>query len=361
MLRYGMIGTGMMGSEHILSLRNIDNVEITAVVDPSEISLSLAKAMLGDKSERVQYFKTTKELVDSNLCDVVVVVTPNMTHEDVMEELLGRDIHILVEKPLSVSVESCRRILDRAKAHKKILWVGLEYRYMPAINQGLKIINSEDFGSTKMISITEHRYPFLPKVNDWNRFEKNTGGTLVEKCCHFFDLMALISKSEPTKVYATGAQDVNHLDESYNGLVPDILDNAYVLVDFENGVRACLDLCMFAEGSKDEQQISVVSDKSKIEIKIPSNLIFLGDRKTGQKGVKTLEAEPDTRIKYQGFHHGSTFLEHLDLIEAIETGSYAKVDLLSGIRSVAIGAAAELSVKTGKAVGIDKDYNLSIL
>ncbi len=89
----------------------------------------------------------------------------------------------------------------------------------------------------KMVAIREHRFPFLVKVGDWNRFNRNTGGTLVEKCCHFFDLMRLVAGAEPVSVLASGAQDVNHLDERYNGEVPDILDNAYVIVDFANGVR----------------------------------------------------------------------------------------------------------------------------
>ena len=49
-----------------------------------------------------------------------------------------------------------------------------------------------------------HRFPFLEKVGDWNRFSKNSGGTLVEKCCHFFDLMRLLTQSEPVQVYASG-------------------------------------------------------------------------------------------------------------------------------------------------------------
>ena len=46
-------------------------------------------------------------------------------------------------------------------------------------------------GDIKMLAIREHRFPFLEKVGDWNRFNRYTGGTLVEKCCHFFDLMRL--------------------------------------------------------------------------------------------------------------------------------------------------------------------------
>ena len=67
----------------------------------------------------------------------------------------------------------------------------------------------------QMLSIREHRFPFLPKVGDWNRFSANTGGTMVEKCCHFFDLMRLIVGSEAVRVYCSGAMDVNHLDEVY--------------------------------------------------------------------------------------------------------------------------------------------------
>lgn len=56
-------------------------------------------------------------------------------------------------------------------------------------------------------------------MNDWNRFNSNTGGTLVEKCCHFFDLMRLFVGANPVRVMASGAIDVNHKDEVYDGKV----------------------------------------------------------------------------------------------------------------------------------------------
>ena len=93
-------------------------------------------------------------------------------------------------------------------------------------------------GAVTLLSIREHRFPFLVKVGDWNRFNRYTGGTLVEKCCHFFDLMNLIAQSPPERVMASGAQDVNHLDEFYDGERSDILDNAYVIVEFANSMRA---------------------------------------------------------------------------------------------------------------------------
>jgi len=57
------------------------------------------------------------------------------------------------------------------------------------------------------------------QVNNWNRFNCNSGGTLVEKCCHFFDLMRLFAAANPVRVMASGAIDVNHKDEVYDGKV----------------------------------------------------------------------------------------------------------------------------------------------
>jgi predicted dehydrogenase len=87
-------------------------------------------------------------------------------------------------------------------------------------------------GRLVMLTIREHRFPFLVKVGNWNRFSSNTGGTMVEKCCHFFDLMRLIVNAEPVRVYCSGAMDVNHLDERYGGRQPDIIDNSFTIVDF---------------------------------------------------------------------------------------------------------------------------------
>ena len=66
---------------------------------------------------------------------------------------------------------------------------------------------------------------------------RNTGDTLVEKCCHFFDLMMRIAGEGhmPARVFASGGQDVNHRDEVYEGERADIVDAAYAIVEFDNG------------------------------------------------------------------------------------------------------------------------------
>jgi len=202
-----------------------------------------------------------------------------------------------------------------------------------------------------MVAIREHRFPFLGKVGDWNRFNRNTGGTMVEKCCHFFDLMNEVTAARPVRVMASGAQSVNHLDERYEGETPDILDNAYVIVDYENGARGLLDLCMFAEASKNEQEISVVGDEGKLEALVTESVLRVGRRRDGLHAV-TEHAITDDRVKHVGLHHGASYLEHVDFAAAIRAGAPPAVTVLDGLWSVAVGVAAQRSIETGGPVSL---------
>ncbi len=284
---------------------------------------------------------------------MVVIATPNHTHVDVLGDVLATDLPVLVEKPLCTTVADCRKVMAAAEGREALVWVGLEYRYMPPVARLIEEVHRGGVGTVRMVAIREHRFPFLQKVGDWNRFNRNTGGTLVEKCCHFFDLMNHLVGDRPRRVQASGAQDVNHLDERYDGEVPDILDNAFVIVDYAGGARASLDLCMFAEASVNQEEVSVVGDTGKVEAFLPSCEVRIGARATGSSGVRA-ETVHDPAVRYEGFHHGSSYLEHVHLLEVIRSGGRAAVGLESGLLSVAMGVAAQTSIGEGRPVTLDE-------
>ncbi len=203
-------------------------------------------------------------------------------------------------------------------------------------------------GRLRMVAIREHRFPFLKKVGDWNRFSRNTGGTLVEKCCHFFDLMNLLTAQRPTRVYASGAMDVNHLDERYDGEQPDILDNAYVIVDYDDGARSLLDLCMFAENSTHELEIAATGDRGKAEAFLPAHTLVLTRRDRDEPASIRFKVDP--RAREAGAHHGSTFLEHLAFRDAVRSGGKPIVSVEDGALAVGVGAAAERSAREKRPV-----------
>jgi myo-inositol 2-dehydrogenase/D-chiro-inositol 1-dehydrogenase len=348
-VRYGVIGTGMMGIEHIENIRSIPGAEVTAIADTNVDSRATGAAAAG---HHVAVFADHRQLLASGLCDAVVVVTPNHTHIDVVSDVLATDLHALVEKPLGTTVQECLRMieLEAARPSDVVTWVGLEYRYMPPVAELVRLVQDGAVGTPRMLAMREHRFPFLVKVDNWNRFSANTGGTLVEKTCHYFDLMNLILDERPTRVMASGAQDVNHLDETYDGRRPDVLDNAFVIVDYPSGARALLDLCMFAEATHNQEEISVVGDAGKIEALIPEDVIRFGRR--GEHWIGGVDSYPvvDDRVAHEGLHHGSSFLEHVDFLDAVRTGGPAKVTLEDGLWSVAMGAAAHRSIELGRPV-----------
>ncbi|NOX21654.1 MAG: Gfo/Idh/MocA family oxidoreductase [Actinobacteria bacterium] len=349
-LRYGIIGTGMMGVEHIQNLLRVDGVVVTALADPNVTSRNDAHLLVPDAA----VFGDHRQLIESNLCDAVVVASPNMTHGDILTDLLATDLHVLVEKPLCTTVDDCYSVLDLANDREAITWVGLEYRYMPAIARLIAEVDAGAVGRPHMVSIREHRFPFLDKVDDWNRFSRNTGGTLVEKCCHFFDLMCRIMPGKPVRVLASGGQDVNHLDEQYGGETPDILDNAYVIVEFDDGGRAMLDLCMFAEATRNQEELSVVGNKGKVEALVPENVVRIGRRGVNTIGAVEVHAVHDDRIAYEGYHDGSSFIEHLKFRDAVLSGGEPEVTVGDGLLAVVIGVAAHRSIDEGRPVFLEE-------
>ena len=358
-IKYGVIGTGVMGQEHIQNINIIENAEVVAICDTNENSRNQTKSLVKDSTK---FYNDLNELISKNIADAYIIATPNFTHINVLEHILKTDKHLLIEKPLCTTTEDCKKFEILSKNYSKIIWTGMEYRYMPPVKQLIKEVHNNVIGKIKMFSIREHRFPFLHKVDDWNRFAINTGGTLVEKCCHFFDLMRLVTQSEPIKVYASGDQDVNHLSETYDGKTPDIIDNAFVIVDFENGVRGLLDLCMFAENSEYQEEIVAVGDIGKIETFVPSHTsgkdsseVRIGLRKDNE--VKINEVKVDKEILAAGHHHGSTYFEHLAFIKAIQNNTPPEVSLRDGLMSVAIGEAAEKSIKENRVVDL-KEFNL---
>jgi predicted dehydrogenase len=242
-----------------------------------------------------------------------------------------------MEKPACTNlaaVQALRQLIDRYPAP---VWTAMEYRYMPPIARLLDEVRSQAAcGSAVMLSIREHRYPFLTKVGDWNRFARNTGGTLVEKCCHFFDLMRLVMQADPIRLYASGGQNHNHL-------------------------------CMFAEGSRYQEEISVVGPQGKLECKVPGPGRFwpgelLGAAPVAQlivsprqpAGPRLLEIPVDPLLLDAGDHNGSTFYQHQKFLAVLQGQQAVEVSLADGLKAVVIGLAAEHSAQTGERIDLTR-------
>ena len=368
-IRYGIIGCGSMGREHIENIQALPRTEggasVTALADPHGPSRDAAVAIRGDGPG---VWGDLRELLTRGVGDAVVIATPNFTHAAMLRNALAADVHILAEKPIVTRIADGVELVDlerRRKGRPRVVWVAQEYRYMPPVAEAIRMTREGAAGRVQQVTIREHREPFYPKVGDWNRFSANTGGTLVEKCCHYFNLMDLILGEKPLRVFASGGQRVNHLDERYGGRTPDILDSAYVIVEYGSGARAMLELCMYAENSVDSEHLTIVGDEGKIESLLPSLTLRYGRR--ADWGRREVWGQPsgtgrgvsvrrvwDTNIRYPGQHFGASYIEHLRFAEAVREGKPAEITLEEGLRAVATGLAAHRSIDEGRPVALSE-------
>ncbi|MDJ1017487.1 MAG: Gfo/Idh/MocA family oxidoreductase [Paracoccaceae bacterium] len=358
---YGVIGCGMMGQEHLRNIALLPDARVAAIFEPNEIQANAAKSI----APNARLMGSVADVLADESIDCLLIASPNHMHVDQFAEIAAsRPLPLLIEKPLYTDPIDAARLGALAESYTAPIWVAMEYRYMPPIQTFIEQVGDATGGPT-MLTIREHRFPFLPKVGDWNRFNRYTGGTLVEKCCHFFDLMRLILKSEPVRIVASAGQDVNHKDERYAGEAPDIWDGAYVIVEFENGCRAMLELCMYAEGSRYQEEITAVGPDGKIEAMVPGPGRFwpthLGAPPVAQvvvsprqpKGPMSVEIPVDPTILDAGDHNGSTFYQHARFLEIVRQGGRPEVSLTDGARAVEMGLAAQRAAATGEAVRLD--------
>jgi len=361
LVNYGLIGCGMMGQEHLRNIALLPDAQARAIFEPD--------ADMAQKAQELAPGATMVNSIEALLAvddlDCVLIVSPNFRHLEQLELLAqNRPLPVLVEKPLFTNPDDTARMEAFRARYPAPVWVAMEYRFMPPIAAFLTDAKAAT-GGVKMLTIREHRFPFLEKVGDWNRFNRNTGGTFVEKCCHFFDLMRLVIGAEPVRVMASGGQDVNHLEESYDGQTPDIYDNGYVIVDFDNGARAVLELCMFAEGARYQEEISAVGPSGKIEALVPGPgrfwpahlgappvpRVILSPR--DPQGPIEREVPVDPTLLDAGDHNGSTFYQHQGFVDLVRgTRAAPEVGLYDGMMSAIMGMAAQRAMQEHRVVSI---------
>jgi len=350
----------MMAREHIQNINLLTHGRVSAVFDPVTDLAQAAATLAGDA-----YIATSlADLLAQKQLDALVIVSPNFLHVQQLQEIAAiRPLPVLCEKPLYTDPADAAVIAKFAATYPAPLWVAMEYRYMPPVAAFIEQA-AQATGGVQMLTVREHRFPFLPKIGDWNRFNAKSGGTLVEKCCHFFDLMRLILRDEPVRVMASAGQAHNHLTETYDGKTPDIWDHGYVIVDFAGGARAMLELCMFAEGAEYQEEITAIGPKGKIEAKVPGPGRFwpaaLGDAPVPQliisprapKGPFTSQIPVDPTLLAAGDHNGSTFYQHQRFNAVVRGLGRIEVTADDGMKAVAMGLAAQESARTGQAVDL---------
>ena len=356
--KISVIGTGTIGQEHMRVATLLGRAQVHGIYDTQSHSMDVAeenfKMLSGAPLVR---YETLESACNDSAVDALFICTPNYTHFEILKVAIKSGKPIFLEKPMATDLDDAAATVAISDAYSAFIQIGLQYRYKAQYIEAFhEALSRQSLGEVKTIAVSESRPPFLDKVGQWNKFNANSGGTLVEKCCHYFDLINLMAESQAVKVYASGGRAVNFSDFEHEGRASDIDDHAFVVIDYANGVRANFTLNMFSPDFNEEMVVTGTQGR------LVATEVFNFHQQQGSKATVAIEAgeyggSKNTNVTYaalieQSGHHGATYYEHIVFMDQLEGRSVDAATPLQGLWSMIVASAAQESMATGQAVDI---------
>ena len=212
--RYALVGTGSRSEMYVRAIlgQHADVAELVALSDLNPGRVQYYQDFAAGLSDGTSIPPVAFEPADlagfiaENAIDRVIITTPDFTHADFIVTALEAGSDVVVEKPLTIDAEGCRRITEAVAATGRNVVVTFNYRYSPR-NSALKdIIQSGVLGKVTSVDFswvldTVHGADYFRR---WHREKANSGGLLIHKASHHFDLVNWWIDDVPARVFASG-------------------------------------------------------------------------------------------------------------------------------------------------------------
>ena len=351
----------MIGREHMRVATLLGRARVHGLFDPEPESVRQAVADFASYSAgKLIVYRDLRSAVDDPAIDAIFVCSPNFTHFQILQQIKHTAKPLFIEKPMAIRLDDARSMLLLADEYPSFIQLGMQYRFKSQYVEAFHEIKERNsLGAIKTITMSEYRPPFLKKVNQWNKFNAFSGGTLVEKCCHYFDLINLMAETRIDNVYAVSGQAVNFIDLTYEGKDSDIHDHAFVVMQFAGGISASFTLNMFSRELYEE--LSVTGKNGRLLASEHSSFT------PGSRSRAEIMVEVDGHPAYQGKevtypaqieasgHQGATFFEHEAFIDQLEGKPHDSASCEQGMWAILIASAAQQSAATGQLISV-KDF-----
>ncbi|MGO7215100.1 Gfo/Idh/MocA family protein [Rhizobium ruizarguesonis] len=200
--RFALIGTGnrgttMWGKDLLAGWR--EHVDLTAIVEKNSLRGERARNMIGSNAP---LYENIDSMLNEQKPDLVIVCTPDHTHDDIVVRALESGIDVITEKPMTTSVEKIRRILDAEKRTGRRVDVSFNYRYAPTAAKIKELLNAGEIGRVTSVDFhwylnTKHGADYFRR---WHAYTENSGSLFVHKATHHFDLLNWYLDSDPDAV-----------------------------------------------------------------------------------------------------------------------------------------------------------------
>lgn len=228
-VKLGIIGIGNMGSSHAKNIveGKTPDIELVAVADRKEDRRNWAKETL---PETVRIFAEGKDLMDSGVCDAVIVAVPHYQHPELTIYGLEHGIHVLCEKPAGVYTRQVREMIEVSEKSDQVFAMMFNQRTNCLYRKMYELVHSGELGAIKRVNwiITDwYRTQIYYDSGAWRAtWEGEGGGVLLNQCPHQLDLLTWIC-GVPSKVRAFCHEGKWHEIE--------VEDDVTAYMEFENG------------------------------------------------------------------------------------------------------------------------------
>ncbi len=229
-VRFGLIGYGAWGSHHARAIAGTQGAELAAVAVRSEASQAAAR----QQYPAARIYGDYRELLRQERLDVVDVVLPTDLHYEVGKAALKAGAHLLLEKPMALSLAHCDELLALARARGKVLAIGHEFRLSSLWGKMKEMVDAGAVGDPLYLLIELWRRPYRQGSGGWRYDIRRVGNWVLEEPIHFFDMARwyLASAGEPVSVYArASSKQPGH---------PELQDNFSAILKFPGGRYAVI-------------------------------------------------------------------------------------------------------------------------
>jgi predicted dehydrogenase len=289
-IKVGIVGVGYLGTQHARILSYLEEAELQAVAD-----IDFQKALQIGNRHGVKYFENYEDMIDE--IDAAVVATDTSAHFKVSENLLRHGKHVLVEKPITETVEQGERLLELAAENRLILQVGHLERFNPAVEAVENVISDPRFIEVQRLGSFSARSLDIDVVLDL--------------MIHDLDIILALIKDEVVAIKSSGIH-----------VVSEKTDIANARLEFRSGCVATLTASRVHQGKVRKLRIFEPTSYYSIDYIDQEVKVFPLDGR--QTDIKTLKIQKDEPLKR----------ELKNFLECVDTGKMTKVSGAEGLRAL---------------------------
>jgi myo-inositol 2-dehydrogenase/D-chiro-inositol 1-dehydrogenase len=327
-LNVAVVGVGRIGKIHLNNLsRNFSEIKVTAVMDICVESKAIAEEF------NVPLFVTSfDELLAVPELDAVIICSPTDTHADYVIKAAKAGKQIFCEKPLDLSLERVKEVLEMVTKSGVKLMLGFNRRFDPEFQKIKHLVESGAIGESQIVKITS-RDPGPPPVS----YIKVSGGMFLDMTIHDFDMARYISGKQVKEVFAKATVKV----DPRIGEAGDV-DTAIITLTFDDDSMAVIDNSRKAVYGYD-QRLEVFGSKGMAQMENNYSNNHKLFTENGVSGDLPLHFFLE---RYQASYHK----EIRAFIDALISGDKMPVSGEDGLMSIAIGLGAKRSVEENRPV-----------